>query len=44
MEYIDFLALNDFVNHNYYVDNSLQGKRRAVHLDEFDFGKIKSIE
>ena len=44
MEKIEFLNLNDSLNRHYYVNTSLQGKRRVVHLDEFDSGMMRSID
>ena len=43
METVDILNLSDFVNHNYYVNISLQGRMKVVHLDEFDSCMLLSI-
>ena len=44
MENINFLNLNDSVNHNYHVNNALQERLKIVQLDEFDSGMVKSID
>ena len=43
MEKISFLILNDSLNQNYLVKNSLQGKWKGNHSDAFDFGKMKKL-
>ena len=40
MVIIDFMNLSEILNHNSYVINSLQGKRKVSHMDENVFGVL----
>ena len=44
MENMDMLKFNNFVNHNYYVKNILQGRMNGVHVDEFDTVTLKNFD
>ena len=39
-----FSKINDFLNRNYYVNNTLRGQIEVVHLDDFQSGMLWNID